>query len=291
MCGIFGVLNYSGQVCNLMDIVESLGYHSITRGQDATGVSYIKNNKIEIIKSPVPSYDFRFDQIYRDSNAYIGHVRLATTGLPALNHNNHPFPSIRRNFALAHNGILHNVEQTKKEMGLNINKIETDTYLAVQILDMYSDISINTVKRMCESVEGDFLFTILDKNGNIYIAKNNNPITIYDFYNIGIIVYASTKDILTSCISEFVELRDDIKQKKFNTLIVKDGDIIKLKFNGTIKKGTFTPKLPDYYAYMKELDKYDKIYSMSESNLCESCDEDNCDHCEEFKNINTYWWN
>ena len=290
MCGIFGVLNYSGQMCNLVDIIESLGYHSIIRGEDATGVSYIKDNNIKIIKAPVASCDFRFDKIYRDSNSYIGHVRLATTGLPKYNFNNHPFRSCRRKFALAHNGVLYNTENIKKQLGITPNKIDTDTYLAVQILDRYSDVSINSIKKMCELVDGNFVFTILDKEGNIYIAKNENPIAICDFYNIGIIVYASTQEILNNCILEFTELRDEIKKKRYTNIVMKDGDILKIKFNGTVDKSIFEPKTFNYTSYLTELDKYDEMYSMIDTNPCESCDEENCDHCDEFKNINKYWW-
>lgn len=281
MCGIFGVLNYSGEKCNLSDVIESLACNSVSRGHDATGISYIRNNKIEVMKKPVPSYNFNFNSIYKNSDIYMGHVRLATRGVPANNYNNHPFLSIRRKFALAHNGILWNTEDTKIKLGIQDNKIETDTYLAVQILDQYSDINSGTIKKMCESVEGDFLFTILDKKGNIYFARNNNPITIYDFYNIGIIVYASTQDILNNVISEFVELRDEKKRKRYATTILKDGDILKITNTGNYEYGSFEPFEFDTELYIQDLEKRYNTYTC-DTIPCDICDEDNCNDCTKY---------
>ena len=168
MCGIFGVIDYSNNYFELIPLIEALGTNSVIRGNHATGIATIKNGNLLIKKEPIPSTEFNFKDLYSYSNIYMGHVRLATTGEPKLNFNNHPFISIRRNFSLAHNGVLHYPKEIKKLYDIKPNKIETDTYLAVQLLDRNQKLTLKTIKKMCESVIGEYLFTILDKNGDMY---------------------------------------------------------------------------------------------------------------------------
>ncbi len=61
----------------------------------------------------------------------------ATQGEVKKNYNNHPFFGNCKNlkFALAHNGIITNDDILRKEHKLPKTKIETDSYIAVQLLE------------------------------------------------------------------------------------------------------------------------------------------------------------
>jgi len=274
MCGIFGVFDYLNRGYNLIPVLKELGENSYNRGQDATGLSTInKNGEIEIVKSPFDSFKFDYNQIYQESNIYIGHVRMATCGKPEFNFNNHPFISKNRSFALAHNGILYNHDKIRADLNIDKNKIETDTYLAVQILDKYKSVTLKSMKYLCENIEGDFVFTILNKNKEIFIARKNNPIVIYDFYKMGLLIYASTKEILNNSIDIFIELNKEKKKGRFKSIKINDGEILKIKKNGQIEKEGFNIPI-ERYGLLNIDDEYTK-----NTILCEECKDYDCEKC------------
>ena len=92
-------------------------------------------NGIQIQKEAKSAYalDFKHpDNIH----TLIGHTRHATQGKESCNFNNHPFSGTCKNmnFALAHNGVLSNDRELKLKFNLPKTKIETDSYVAVQLL-------------------------------------------------------------------------------------------------------------------------------------------------------------
>ncbi|UKI37527.1 MAG: hypothetical protein L6V93_05185 [Clostridiales bacterium] len=66
-----------------------------------------------------------------------GHTRHATQGDKKKNYNNHPFSGSCRNikFALSHNGVIVNDDELKAQYNLPKTRIETDSYIAVQLLE------------------------------------------------------------------------------------------------------------------------------------------------------------
>ena len=67
----------------------------------------------------------------------MGHTRMATQGNCRKNYNNHPFPGRAggQAFALAHNGVLSNDDILRRKLALPETKIETDSYVAVQLIE------------------------------------------------------------------------------------------------------------------------------------------------------------
>lgn len=130
----------------------------------------------------------------------MGHTRMTTQGSEKDNFNNHPFYSEKLGFALAHNGVLYNDKTLRKTEKLPKTKIETDSYIAVQLIEKQKTLNFDTIKYMAEKVEGSFCFTILDKENSIYIIKGDNPMCIVQFY--GFYVYASTNEILTKALKK-----------------------------------------------------------------------------------------
>lgn len=123
---------------------------------------------------------------------------MTTQGCEKHNHNNHPFSGRAGGvpFALAHNGILHNDHELRRQRKLPSTKIETDSYVAVQLIERSGELSFASLKQMAEAVEGTFTFTVTDNTDNLYIVKGNNPLCLYHWPKLGLYLYASTEDIL-----------------------------------------------------------------------------------------------
>ena len=76
------------------------------------------------------------------AHVVMGHVRMTTQGNAQSNYNNHPFPGNLDghlpgggpDFALAHNGVLNNDLLLRHQLHLPKTRIETDSYIAVQML-------------------------------------------------------------------------------------------------------------------------------------------------------------
>ena len=138
MCCLFGLIDYG---CTLTvkqksRIVSALAIAAEARGTDATGIAYNSGGRLRIYKRPVPGHRMRF-RIPEDASVVMGHTRMATQGRPKKSWNNHPFPGTVRgeSFALAHNGVLYNDRTLRRQLKLPDTKIETDSYIGVQLIE------------------------------------------------------------------------------------------------------------------------------------------------------------
>ena len=71
-------------------------------------------------------------------NVVMGHTRMTTQGNAcSLTRINHPFLGHidGSSFALAHNGVLWNDKELRMEENLPMTSVETDSYVAVQLLE------------------------------------------------------------------------------------------------------------------------------------------------------------
>lgn len=141
------------------------------------------------------------------------------------NYNNHPFPgkTEQLQFALAHNGVLYNDFELKHTHQLPKTIIETDSYVAVQLIEQQGELSAKSLKQMAEALDGSFTITVLDSEDNLYFIKGNNPLTIYLLPGLGCYVYASTKEILEVALKE-AGLSDASKV----SVTIAQGDILRI---------------------------------------------------------------
>ena len=207
MCCLFGLLDYTHSMDSGKKerILSLLSRECEERGIDATGIAYVNRNRLRIFKRPLPAHRMRF-YIPEDSPVIMGHTRMATQGNRKYNANNHPFEGRCGNakFALAHNGVLHNDGVLRKQYRLPNTRIQTDSYVAVQILEQERALSLDSLKNMAETVEGSFSFTVLDAQENLYFIKGSNPMCIYHFKRHGFYLYASTEDILLTAVQKWL---------------------------------------------------------------------------------------
>ena len=241
MCAVFGFLDYKGKISNavLKKLVHYLSVAAEVRGTDATGIAYVRSSGIITYKKPKPAHKVKLF-FPRDTRAVIGHTRFTTQGSEKRNCNNHPFEGHcgKEAFALAHNGVLYNDRELRREQHLPTTPIETDTYVAVQLLEQGQNLDTENIKRMAELVEGSFVFTILRNDNTLFLVKGNNPLTLYHFPALGLYVYASTKSILDNALQKV-----HIAEKACEVEIA-EGEILEITPNGKISRSTFT--MQDY---------------------------------------------
>lgn len=239
MCAIFGFLDYGKKISanTLKKLIRALSVAAESRGTDATGISYVKNGDIVTFKKPKPAHKVKL-YFPKGTTAVIGHTRFTTQGSEKHNYNNHPFDgtTTSHNFALAHNGVLYNDSELRREKALPETQIETDTYIAVQLLEKENAVDSNSIKAMAESVRGSFVFTILRDDNTLFLVKGDNPITLIHFPEYGLYVYASTTAILTAALKA-VKLAGVC-----NEVPVKDGNIVRIDSNGKRSVSTFEEK-------------------------------------------------
>lgn len=205
MCCLFGLIDYKGTLTarQRSEAIHSLATAAEARGTDATGIAYRSRGRMHVYKRPLPGHCLRF-RIPHDTQVIMGHTRMATQGSAKKNYNNHPFQSRAggRSFALAHNGMIYNDMALRKQERLPRTNIQTDSYVAVQLLEREKNIASQTLKRMAEKLEGSFSFTVLDDRNSMYFIRGNNPLQLYHFPTQGLYLYASTQEILDKAMEE-----------------------------------------------------------------------------------------
>lgn len=78
--------------------------------------------------------------------------------------------------------------------------METNSYVAVQLLEKNKALDFDSLQAMAEKVEGSFVFTVLDKDNSIWFVVGDNPLCVV-FYD-GFLLYASTQEILCRAIKK-----------------------------------------------------------------------------------------
>ena len=239
MCCLFGVLNYGGHNPEIDNIINQLAQEATIRGVDSTGIAYNKGGKLKVYKRPLSAYEMDFKGL-SDCVTVTGHTRHATQGKKENNYNNHPFSgrSGKVNFALCHNGVLWNDKLLRERQKLPKTKIETDSYIAVQLIEKYNTFGFSALQKMAESVQGSFTFTVTDNADNLWIIKGDNPLTLVHFPQLQLYVYASTNEIAFAgmCHSTLV---DEIEAGAFEVIHINSGEIVKIDKSGTIETSYF----------------------------------------------------
>ena len=138
MCCLFGLIDYRHglSVKQKNKMLSVLAAACESRGTDATGIAYNFGGKLRVYQRPIPGHRMRF-RVPADVWAIMGHTRMTTQGSAKRNYNNHPFPGRTGNvaFALAHNGVLYNDRSLRRALALPEVKIETDSYIGVQLIE------------------------------------------------------------------------------------------------------------------------------------------------------------
>ena len=246
MCCLFGVIDYAHSLTKnqIEKLVTALSIAAEVRGKDATGIAYFANDRLHIYKRPHPAHMMRF-HLPQDAHIVMGHTRMTTQGSERLNYNNHPFlgTTADGNFSLAHNGVLYNDDTLRITEHLPATKIQTDSYIAVQLIEQFGEVSFNSLRTMAEAVTGMFTFTVLDERQNLYFVRGDNPMCIYHYPALGLYIYASTEAILQTALKHL-----PFKLSKPSRIDIDFGEILRIDRMGqqTVEPFTFATARWDY---------------------------------------------
>lgn len=252
MCCLFGFADYGHKLTRKqrLRLLSNLAIAAEVRGSDATGISFNVDEKQCIFKRPLPAHMMWY-RLPASVTTVMGHTRMATQGSELVNANNHPFPGMagQTHFSLAHNGVLTNDKTLRKKYKLPATKVETDSYVAVQLLSQCGQVDFDSLRFMAEELEGSFTITVLTDRDELYFVKGNNPLTIYRFPQSGLYVYASTEDIL----------RKGLKNSRLNLgkaepVRVFTGDILKIDGQGKISRSEFNDEKLYFTSYTHGFD-------------------------------------
>ena len=237
MCCLFGFIDYVGalSVRQKNYLIRELSIASEARGTDATGIAYNTSRGLQIYKRPLAAYRLHL-RIPAEAHVVMGHTRMTTQGSAKKNFNNHPFLGHVKgeSFALAHNGVVWNDLELRHAKHLPRTKVQTDSYIAVQLIERQNALNLSSLKCMAEQVEGSFSFSVLSERDDLYLIKGDNPLTIAYFPKVGVYVYASTAEILNKALA-----RCGNWLGRGEKVAVEMGDIVKIDSNGRITRGTF----------------------------------------------------
>lgn len=237
MCAVFGLIDYNHLLSTKAKekILKVLSKECEARGTDATGYAFNNANKLTVFKRPLPAHKLKL-HLPDNVNVIMGHTRMTTQGNQLLNCNNHPFigKAGLQQFALAHNGVISNDYLLHRNKEIPDTNIETDSYAAVQLIEREKHLGFDSIRTMAETLKGSFVFTILDDEDSVYFVRGSNPLTIYDFYNDGFYLYASTKDILANTLKKL-----GISKRPKCEIEIKEGDILKIDCFGETEKSFF----------------------------------------------------
>ena len=236
MCALFGWMDYAGKIPHkvLMKLTQALANAAEERGTDASGISYVKDRHVTIYKRPKPAHKMRF-HVPEGTAAVMGHTRFATQGDRRRNYNNHPFRGFAgQEFAFAHNGVLYNDKELRRMKKLPVTKIETDSYIGVQLIERSGDLSFDSLQKMAEDVSGNFTFTLLDAENSLYIIKGSSPMYLIHFETLGLYVYASTHSIMEAALKAC-----GLHHCQYDVIETEHGDILKIDCYGKITRDQF----------------------------------------------------
>lgn len=226
MCCLFGMIDYkhSLTVGEKNHIITVLSKECEIRGTDASGIAYNHDGGLAIYKRPLPAHKMMW-KLKSDTSVVMGHTRMTTQGSEKFNRNNHPFRGNTGNqqFALAHNGMLYNDRSLRIEHDLPKTDIETDSYIAVQLIEKAGEVSFPALADMAEKLEGSFTITVLDAHNNLYFVKGSNPMCIYHWKDRGLYLYASTEEILKAALKKITP-----RLGQYKKIPIESGEILRI---------------------------------------------------------------
>lgn len=137
-------------------------------------------------------------------------------------------------FALAHNGVLDNDLSLRKSLHLPRTRIETDSFIAVQLIEQKGILIFDSLRYMAELLEGSFTITVLGDDGDLYIVKGDNPFCLYFFPDCGLYLYASTEEILRQALRKI-----QVSLGKSRKVSIQCGEILRINQTGRLDRETF----------------------------------------------------
>jgi glucosamine--fructose-6-phosphate aminotransferase (isomerizing) len=176
MCGIVGYVGNEQARDILLAALKRLEY----RGYDSAGIAVV-GKTVQVHKSVGNISTMEKDLPELKGTRGIAHTRWATHGAPSTK-NAHPFVDCKGNIALAHNGIIENYEEIKRELASKGHTFtsETDTEVLVHLIESHYDGNLEkAVRTALKRIRGSFAIVVVDKDENKIVgARKESPMVI-----------------------------------------------------------------------------------------------------------------
>ena len=261
MCGIIGYVGGKNAKDVLISGLKSLEY----RGYDSSGIAFVYNKKVNIIKSEgkVSNLENKLDNDIL-TNIGIGHTRWATHGVPnEINAHPHKIGIT----TLVHNGIIENYIELKKELLAYYDfKSETDTEVACALIDyLYSTEKdkLKALKKAKERIIGSYAFAIIfdDELDTIYSIRKDSPLILAK-NNQDYFLASDIAAILNYTNKYYLLEKDEYAKINFEGLFIYDKDFNLINKNENIYKGNINDIMKGGYDHfmLKEIHEESKVY-------------------------------
>lgn len=215
MCAIFGISFLKGGTnINPEDISRYLFVlmnRSQARGTHATGLAFVTDKKITVLKLNLQATDFVClakvkDTVYKflkgdlgKPYSIVGHCRYETKGSYTNNFNNHPI--IANNFVGVHNGVIRNDDELfAKYKTLSRNFVrsgEVDSEIIFRLIDYnYNErklLTYQAISRTTSELAGSYACAVVNSElpSWLWLFRAHGPTAVRYNTTRGIIVYAS----------------------------------------------------------------------------------------------------
>jgi len=171
MCGVIGAIIKEPRAEDFL-MLHRVFLESKIRGMHATGIAYVKNNKIVIDKRPVPANEFPFNfpsYVNEDGSLYlIGHCRYSTSDLEF----NQPIGN--QDQAVVHNGVItQELPENWKELYGYTCETKNDSELVLHSgspLEEFPDMSMG----VCELTSDKKLLVYRNGKRPLYLTSISN---------------------------------------------------------------------------------------------------------------------
>ena len=177
MCGIIAYTGKQNALPILMDGLQQLEY----RGYDSTGLSILSRKRIKTIKA-AGKLNVLESKLTKPiiGQCGIGHTRWATHGAPT-DENAHPHTDPTERFAVAHNGIIENVDALKATLTDAVTySSETDTEVIAHLLAQQAGDLIDAVREVLGKIIGTYGLAVIDQQNphTVVVARNGSPVIL-----------------------------------------------------------------------------------------------------------------
>ena len=190
MCGVLGIAIKNFNEGDY-DLVRSLFIQSMIRGKHATGVSYVKNGRVNTIKDPIPANEWIEKQDLNewkneDGNLYcIGHVRYSTSDL------RYNQPMATKELSIVHNGVISQESPETWQEKYNLKTVTAnDSELVLRAIEQ-------ELTPLSYFHPASMAVCTIELNKKLTAFRNEER-PLYCAQDDGIVVFASTEDISTA---------------------------------------------------------------------------------------------
>lgn len=165
-CGVFAIYNNKNALS-----YTYFGLHSLQhRGQDAAGICFREDERLEVVKAKGLVADVLTDEILLQYNARdaIGHVRYATAGgLSTVNYQPFCFRFNDESIALAHNGHIGNAKDIKLDLEAkgSLFASTSDSELLIHLIRHEKGSFKDRLIKSLNKLDGSFAYVMLHDSG------------------------------------------------------------------------------------------------------------------------------